>query len=74
MSLPDRATLGTIHGKAAAIAPPPVELGIQAVVTDEFDADAFGTFRVSRPGMAARSMRHVTRLRRQSLPLACRYG
>lgn len=49
MTLPDRVALGTMHGKAAAIAPPLAGLGITVVVPDGLDTDAFGTFTGERP-------------------------
>lgn len=48
MTLPDRAALGTMHGKAAAIAPPLAALGITLVVPP-IDTDAFGTFTAETP-------------------------
>ncbi|MEY4696645.1 MAG: hypothetical protein RIT14_1073, partial [Pseudomonadota bacterium] len=48
MTLPDRAALGTMHGKAAAIAPPLAALGITLVVP-RIDTDAFGTFTAETP-------------------------
>ncbi|NHB77752.1 hypothetical protein [Rhodobacter calidifons] len=44
MSLPGRVALGTMHGKAAAIAPPLARLGIAVVVPEGLDTDRFGTF------------------------------
>ena len=44
MSLPGRVALGTMHGKAAAIAPPLARLGITVVVPEGLDTDRFGTF------------------------------
>ena len=49
MILPDRAALGTMHGKAAAIAPPLARLGIALVVPDGLDTDRFGTFTNETP-------------------------
>ena len=48
MTLPDRAALGTLHGKEAAIAPPLSTLGITLVVAP-IDTDAFGTFTAETP-------------------------
>lgn len=44
MTLPDRVALGTMHGKAAAIAPPLARLGIAVEVPAGLDTDRFGTF------------------------------
>ena len=49
MTLPDRAALGTMHGKAAAIAPPLARLGITLVVPEGLDNDRFGTFTAEVP-------------------------
>lgn len=49
MILPDRAALGTMHGKAAAIAPPLARLCITLVVPEELDTDRFGTFTAEIP-------------------------
>lgn len=49
MTLPDRVALGTMHGKAAAIAPPLAALGIAVTVPDGLDTDTFGTFTGERP-------------------------
>ena len=49
MTLPDRAALGTMHGKAAAIAPPLARIGITLVVPDGLDTDRFGTFTAEIP-------------------------
>ena len=49
MTLPDRAALGTMHGKAAAIAPPLARIGITLVVPDGLDTDRFGTFTAEVP-------------------------
>ena len=49
MTLPDRAALGTMHGKAAAIAPPLARLGITLVVPNGLDTDRFGTFTGETP-------------------------
>ena len=49
MTLPDRAALGTMHGKAAAIAPPLTRLGITLVVPEGLDTDRFGTFTGETP-------------------------
>ncbi len=49
MTLPDRAALGTMHGKAAAIAPPLARLGITLVVPEGLDTDRFGTFTGETP-------------------------
>lgn len=64
MILPDRAALGTMHGKAAAIAPPLARLGITLVVPEELDTDRFGTFtaEITRTGTmedAARAKAHA---------------
>lgn len=44
MRLPRRIAFGTMHGKAAAVAPPLAGLGIELVVPESFDTDRFGTF------------------------------
>lgn len=44
VTLPDQVALGTMHGKAAAIAPPLAALKIAVMVPDGLDTDAFGTF------------------------------
>ena len=44
MSLPWRVALGTMHGKAAAIAPPLARLGFAVVVPEGLDTDRFGAF------------------------------
>ncbi|MFN4184849.1 MAG: DUF6671 family protein [Hyphomonas sp.] len=44
MTLPDRIALGTMHGKAAASAPPLARLGIALTVPEGLDTDRFGTF------------------------------
>lgn len=44
MTLPARVALGTMHGKAAAIAPPLARLGIALTVPGGLDTDRFGTF------------------------------
>jgi hypothetical protein len=49
MTLPDRAALGTMHGKAAAIAPPLARLGITLVVPEGLDTDRLGTFTAETP-------------------------
>ena len=49
MTLPDRAALGTMHGKAAAIAPPLARLGITLVVPEGLNTDQFGTFTAETP-------------------------
>jgi hypothetical protein len=49
MILPNRAALGTMHGKAAAIAPPMARLGITLEVPDGLDTDRFGTFTNETP-------------------------
>ncbi len=49
MTLPDRAALGTMHGKAAAIAPPLARLGITLVVPKGLNTDRFGTFTAEVP-------------------------
>jgi len=49
MTLPELAALGTMHGKAAAIAPPLARLGITLVVPDGLDTDRFGTFTAEVP-------------------------
>jgi len=49
MTLPDRAALRTMHGKAAAIAPPLARLGITLVVPKGLDTDRFGTFTAEVP-------------------------
>ncbi|MCU0903616.1 MAG: hypothetical protein MUE83_07050 [Tabrizicola sp.] len=49
MSLPDRVALGTMHGKAAAIAPPLSRLGIRVIVPEKLDTDVFGTFTGETP-------------------------
>jgi len=49
MTLPDRAALGTMHGKAAAIVPPLARLGITLVVPKRLDTDRFGTFTAEVP-------------------------
>jgi len=49
MTLANRAALGTMHGKAAAIAPPLARLGITLVVPEGLDTDRFGTFTAETP-------------------------
>lgn len=44
MKLPPSVALGTMHGKALAIAPPLAPLGVQLVVAEGLDTDRFGTF------------------------------
>lgn len=44
MTLPSRVAFGTMHGKAAAVAPPLARLGVAVVVPRDFDTDRFGTF------------------------------
>lgn len=44
MRLPARVALGTMHGKAAAIAPPLSKLGIVLSVPEALDTDRFGAF------------------------------
>lgn len=44
MSLPKRVALGTMHGKAAVIAPPLSALGVAVEVPVGLDTDRFGTF------------------------------
>lgn len=44
MSLPALAALGTMHGKAVAIAPPLARLGVGVIVPAGLDTDRFGTF------------------------------
>lgn len=52
MKLPDRIALGTMHGKAQAIAPALASLGIAVTVPEGLDTDRFGTFsgEVARQG------------------------
>jgi len=64
MTLPDCAALGTMHGKAAAIAPPLARIGITLVVPIGLDTDRFGTFtpEIPRAGTmeeAARAKAHA---------------
>ncbi len=64
MTLPDYAALGTMHGKAAAIAPPLARIGITLVVPKGLDTDKFGTFSpdIPRAGTmveAARAKAHA---------------
>ena len=49
MKLPDRAALGTMHNKAAAVTPPLARLGITVVVPEGLDTDRFGTFTTETP-------------------------
>jgi len=49
MKLPARVALGTMHGKAAAIAPAFARLGITVVVPEGLDTDRFGTFTAEVP-------------------------
>lgn len=59
MTLPGRVALGTMHGKAAAIAPPLARLGIALTVPEGLDTDQFGTFtgEVPRVGTMAEAAR-----------------
>ena len=52
MTLPKRVALGTMHGKAAVIAPPLSALGSKVEVPEGLDTDRFGTFsgEVARAG------------------------
>lgn len=63
MILPAVAVLGTMHGKAAGIAPPLAEIGISVVVPPDFDTDRFGTFtgKVSRTGTMLEAARAKAR-------------
>ena len=56
MSLPERVALGTMHGKAAAIAPPLARLGIALVVPEGLDTNRFGTFTGETPRHGSRPM------------------
>lgn len=49
MTLPDHAALGTMHGKAVAIAPPLARLDITLVVPVRLTTDQFGTFTTKIP-------------------------
>jgi len=71
MSLPERVALGTMHGKAAAIAPPLARLGIALVVPEGLDTNRFGTFTGEVPRGAAWSRPPAPRRRRPSPPPAC---
>lgn len=57
--LPPRVALGTMHGKAAVIAPPFSALGIMIEVPEGLDTDRFGTFsgEVSRVGTMEQAAR-----------------
>jgi hypothetical protein len=44
LTLPSKVALGTMHGKAVALAPPLSRIGIALVVPESFDTDRFGTF------------------------------
>lgn len=59
MTLPKRVALGTMHGKAAAIAPPFAALGIALEVPAGLDTDQFGTFsgEVARAGTMEQAAR-----------------
>lgn len=59
MSLPRRVALGTMHGKAAVIAPPFAALGIGVEVPEGLDTDRFGTFsgEVARAGTMEQAAR-----------------
>lgn len=61
--LPARVALGTLHGKAAAIAPPLAAIGIE-VVTAAVDTDRFGTFAGDVP--RAGSMTEAARAKAQA--------
>lgn len=54
-----QAALGTMHGKAAAIAPPLARLGIGVIVPGGLDTDRFGTFtgEVARTGTMEQAAR-----------------
>lgn len=62
--LPRRVALGTMHGKAAVIAPPLAALGIEVVVPGGLDTDRFGTFsgEVARSGTMEEAARAKARL------------
>lgn len=59
MTLPKRVALGTMHGKAAAIAPPFLALGVSVEVPAGLDTDQFGTFsgEVARAGTMEQAAR-----------------
>lgn len=61
--LPSRVALGTMHGKAAVIAPPLSTLGIGVVVPEGLDTDRFGTFsgEVARAGTMEQAARAKAR-------------
>lgn len=61
--LPSRVALGTMHGKAAVIAPPLSALGIGVVVPEALDTDRFGTFsgEVARVGTMEQAARAKAR-------------
>lgn len=63
MTLPKRVALGTMHGKAAVIAPPLVQLGIVVEVPKGLDTDRFGTFtgEVARLGTMEQAARAKAR-------------
>ena len=43
-ALPSQVALGTMHGKAVALAPPLLRIGVSLVVPEAFDTDRFGSF------------------------------
>lgn len=71
MSRPARAALGTMHGKAAAIAPPLARLGITVEVPPGLDTDRFGTFtgEVPRAGTMQQAARAKARAAAAALGL-----
>ena len=61
--LPPRVALGTMHGKAAVIAPPFSALGVMIEVPEGLDTDRFGTFsgEVARVGTMEQAARAKAR-------------
>jgi len=53
MTLPDPAALGMMHGKAVAIVPPLVRLGITLMVPKGLDTDRLGTVTAKVPRKGA---------------------
>lgn len=63
MRLPVLVALGTMHGKAAAIAPPLARIGVGIIVPEGLDTDRFGTFtgEIPRAGTMRDAARAKTR-------------
>ena len=63
MTLPKQVALGTMHGKAAVIAPPLSALGISVIVPEGLDTDRFGTFsgEIARAGTMEQAARAKAR-------------